>query len=394
MANPYQYIDSTGVIVPDTSSILSEVQTEYKTVFGADLIVTPDTPQGVLITAEAISRDEEVNNNAALANQINPNIAGGVFLDAIMAITGMQRTPATKTAVIAVNITGVSGAVIPQGSQASTSVGDLFAIDSTVTIGIDGTIIANFSSVEFGPVPCPVAALTMIVTNILGWETITNPSAGVLGTTTQSDQQTRVLRSNTLAFQGVALPVAITSALYATTGVRSLSFLENIASTTQTIQGISMVGHSIYACVDGGTDTDVAASLLENKSSGCNWNGNTSVTIIEPASGQPYVVLFDRSEVIGILVKVTTSNGNSNNITQAILDYANGLIAGLAGFVVGADVSPFEIMGGIAAEYPSYYISNVQISLTSPIDYTNVPITIAPNQIAHTQISYISVVIA
>lgn len=392
--SPYQYIDSTGVIVPDTSSILSEIQTEFKVAFGSDLIVTPDTPQGVLITGEAISRDAEVNNNAAVANQINPNIAGGVFLDAIMALTGMQRTPATKTAVIAVNITGVAGAVIPQGSQASTSAGDLFAVDSTVTIGIDGTIIANFSSVEFGPVPCSTAALTMIVTNILGWETVTNPSAGILGTTTQSDQQTRVLRNNTLAFQGVALPIAITSALYATDGVRSLSFLENISANTQTIQGISMVGHSIYACVDGGTDTDVAAALLENKSSGCNWNGNTSITVIEPASGQPYAVLFDRPEVIGILVKVTTSNGNSNNITQAILDYANGLIAGLAGFVVGADVSPFEIMGGIAAEFPSYYISNVQISLTSPISYTNAPIVIAPNQIAHTQTSYISVVIA
>jgi hypothetical protein len=146
--------------------------------------------------------------------------------------------------------------------------------------------------------------------------------------------------------------------------------------------------------VDGGTDTDVAAALLENKSSGCNWNGNTSVTLIEPASGQPYVVLFDRPEVIGILVRVTTSNGNSANITQAILDYANGVIAGLAGFVVGADVSPFEIMGGIAAEYPSYYISNVEISLLSPIDYSNTPIVIAPNQIAHTQNSYITVVIA
>jgi hypothetical protein len=311
-----------------------------------------------------------------------------------MSLTGMQRTPATKTAVTGVSITGVAGAVIPQGSQASTVAGDLFAVDSTVTIGIGGTITANFSSVEFGPVPCPINELTTIVTNVLGWETVTNPSAGILGTTTQSDQQTRVLRNNTLAFQGVALPVAITSALYATDGVRSLSFLENIASTTQTIQGISMVGHSIYACVDGGTDTDVAAALLENKSSGCNWNGNTSVTLIEPASGQPYVVLFDRPEVIGILVRVTTSNGNSANITQAILDYANGVIAGLAGFVVGADVSPFEIMGGIAAEYPSYYISNVEISLLSPIDYSNTPIVIAPNQIAHTQNSYITVVIA
>jgi uncharacterized phage protein gp47/JayE len=94
---PFLYLTSTGVIVPDTSNILSDVQSEYQAVFGADLIVTPDTPQGVLCTAEALARTEVVENNTALVNQINPNIAGGVFLDAIMALTGIQRTPATQT---------------------------------------------------------------------------------------------------------------------------------------------------------------------------------------------------------------------------------------------------------------------------------------------------------
>ncbi|MHC5543543.1 baseplate J/gp47 family protein, partial [Singulisphaera rosea] len=101
---PYQYLDATGVIVPDTSSLLADVQSEYQAVFGADLIVTPDTPQGVLITAETLARTEVVNNNAALANQINPNIAGGVFLDAILALTGMQRTPASPTVVTNVTL--------------------------------------------------------------------------------------------------------------------------------------------------------------------------------------------------------------------------------------------------------------------------------------------------
>ena len=103
------------------------MQNEYKAIFGADLIVTADTPQGMLITAEALSRTQEVSNNAALANQINPNISGGVFLDAIMALTGMQRTSATKTIVSAVTVTGVASTAIPAGSQAKTAAGDIFA---------------------------------------------------------------------------------------------------------------------------------------------------------------------------------------------------------------------------------------------------------------------------
>src|ERR1700753_1714778 len=112
----YQYILPTGTVVPDTSGLLSDVQSEYRAVFGADLIVTPDTPQGVLIAAEALARTEVVNNNAALANQINPNIAGGVFLDAIGFLTGIQRTAATSTVVPNVTLSGVPGTVIAAGT--------------------------------------------------------------------------------------------------------------------------------------------------------------------------------------------------------------------------------------------------------------------------------------
>jgi hypothetical protein len=391
---PYEYIVPQGIVVPDTSGLLTDVQTEYQGVFGADLVVTPDTPQGVLITAEALARTEVVNNNAALANQINPNVAGGVFLDAIMALTGMQRTPATQTYVPGVTLTGVVGTVISAGTIAATAAGDQFSSASTVTIGSGGTVSVDFYSVAYGPIPCAESALTVIVTNVLGWETVTNPTAGTLGTTTQSDQAARALRANTLAFNGISLAAAITSALYNVPGVTSLTFQENVAATTQTINGISMVGHSIYACVQGGTALDVAAALLENKSSGCAWNGGTTVDVVEPASGQTYAVSFDTPTQVGIAVKVTTTNGSSANIIQAIMDYANGIIDGFAGFVVGASVSPFELAGAILAEYPSYYISQVEISLQSSISWSTNPITIMINEIAYTQSSYITVVIA
>jgi uncharacterized phage protein gp47/JayE len=293
MAN-YEYIADSGIIVPDTADILTGVQDEFKAAFGSDLIVTADTPQGVLINAEALARSEVVNNNAALANQINPNTAGGVFLDAIMALLGQERTPASPSVVTGVLLTGVAGTVIPAGSQAKTSVGDLFQTISNVTLNGSGQATATFQSVQNGAIPCAIAALTNIVTNVLGWETVSNPTAATLGTTTQSDQAARTFRQNTLAFQAVALPEAITSALYNVPGVQSLTFQENISDTTQVINGISMISHSIYACVNGGLNADIAAALLENKSSGCGWNGGTSVTITEPASGQPYTVKFDR----------------------------------------------------------------------------------------------------
>lgn len=404
MATTYQYLDSTGVVVPDTSAILAGIQDEYRTVFGSDLVVDASTPQGVLIVAEALARTQVVQNNAALANQINPNVAGGVFLDAIMALTGMQRTAQTQTTILNVTVTGVPGTIIPEGSRAQTSAQDVFTTDSAVTLGVSGTALVNFTALNYGPIPSATNSLNQIVSGVLGWETVNNGSSSVttLGTTTQSDQAARALRSNTLAFQGISLAEAITSALYATPDVTSLTFQENISANTQTINGIAMVPHSVYACVEGGTDLAIAQALLENKSSGSAWNGGTTVDVVEPASGQSYAVQFDRPNQIGILIKVTTPNGVEADIIQAVLDYAAGLIqvtdqnnssGVLAGFVVGADVSPFEIAGAIMAENPGTYVQKVEISLLSPVSYTTDQIAIAVNQIAQTQASYISVVV-
>ncbi len=396
MAEDYVYITNTGVIVPDTAVLQTTVQNEYKAVFGTDLVVDPSTPQGVLITAETLARDVVVRNNAALANQINPNIAGGVFLDAICALTALQRDAATKSFVVA-QLTGVNGTSIPEGSQAKTVNGDLFASTETGVI-VDGSVEIPFQSVEFGAIAAPENTLTQIISDVLGWETINNSQSAVLGTGTQSDQSLRALRKNTLALQGVALPEAIISALYNVPEVRSLSFRENITNSTATIDGVSMVAHSIYACVDGGTDSDVAAALLANKSLGANWNGAEDVTVVDAASGQSYVVKFARPTPVNIKVRayVRSASALVNPITatkNAIMDYANGLLEGEPGFTVGSSVSTFELAGAVNRESPGVYVQKIETTVISSDGdmWSTVEIPIGIDEIAALLVSNITV---
>lgn len=395
----YQYLNNTGVVVPDTSDILTTVQNEFKTAFGDDLVVDPSTPQGVLITAETLARDAVVRNNAALANQINPNVAGGVFLDAIWALTGGQRTKATRSTVTA-TLSGVPGAIVSAGVRASVGAGgDEFELISTVVIGGSGSITGNFQSVEYGPIAAPVGALDTIVTPALGWDSVSNPGAATLGTETQSDVSARRERRNTLALQGVSLAEAITSALYAVDGVKSLSFRENVTSATATIDGVSMIPHSIYACVDGGTDQDIAVALLANKSLGAGWNGGISVTVTEPASGQPYTVKFDRPTNIPIIIRATVKVGAVTGdpvqlVRDSILQYVNGEMNGEDGWTVGAAASPFELSAAVNLNAPGLFVTNMEIGKQSIGTYSNSTIPIAIFEKATTIAGYITVVLA
>lgn len=391
----YQYITDQGVIVPDTATLLEDVRNEWREAFGQDLIVSPETPQGVLITAEVEARDAVVRNNAELANQINPDIAGGIFLDAIWRLTGGNRVGATRSLIIGAQVGGVPGTLIPAGSLASVQgTGALFATTGVVLLDGAGTGIVNLESVETGPIAAPAGQLVNVATSVLGWETISNPSDAILGRNQQSDIQSRRLRRNTLALQGVALPEAITSRLYMVDGVRSLVFRENIANTAQTIDGVLMAPHSIFVCVEGGTDQAVAEALLATKSLGAQWNGTTTVNLIDPSSGQDYDVKFQRPAAVPAFVRVTARfNGldGTSIIKGAIISYKDGDLNGDPGFTVGADVSPWELAGAINQVEPRIFVTLVELS-TDGVTYSTSNISISIEQIATISDSSIQVI--
>lgn len=400
MSDVYDYITATGVISPDTSDVLSEVQTEFKTAFGADLNVDPSTPQGVMITAEVSARTGVANANAKIANQINPNLAGGQFLDALCALLGLTRAAATSTQVTNVTLTGIINTNIPAGTRASVGQGGaVFTLLTGVTLVNNGSgggiAYGTFGAVVAGTTAVATGALNWPVDSILGWETVTNNQSGTpasvttLGTNQQTDASLRALRNNTLALQGISTPQAQISNLYAIPGVTSVAYLENISSSTETINGITLVAHSIWACVDGtATALEIATSLLNNKTDGAAWNGAVSTPVVEPASGQTYTVLHDVPTYVFIYGAMTIRQGSyvgnlQADAAQAVANYFVGAVDGFAALGIGQNVSPFEIAAAVVSACPGCTVMNCQIG-TSPGSLAPTDVTIAQNQRAQT----------
>lgn len=390
----FQYIDTLGTIVPDTSTTRDEVAAEWQAVFGADLVTTPETPQGVIITLQTEQRDAIARNNAELANQINPDIAGGVFLDALMSFTGGSRRSATQSTISGVVFSGVPGTNIPAGSQAIVSgSGQIFTTDNQYIIGSGGSVTGSMTAVEYGPIEVAVNGLDTVASAVLGWETVANPNAAVPGDLEESDIAARRRRLDTLAVQSMSVAEAVVSRVLSIPEVRSMSFRENTAATTQTIDGISMVAHSIYACVEGGSDADVAQAIYETKTAGAGYNGSQTVSVTDPYSGQITSVKFDRPTQIPILVRVTvkqTALDAQNIVRDAIMDYVNGDLPGGMGLKVGDDVYPFEFSGAINQVQPPLIVTNIEIS-TDGATWSTAPLTVGLDEVATLQRSAITV---
>ncbi|SUW69025.1 phage protein [Bordetella avium] len=94
-------------------------------------------------------------------------------------------------------------------------------------------------------------------------------------------------RAKTLALQTTSINEAIVSRLYDIESVQSCYYLENYSDQDTVIDGIPMRKHSIWACVRGGTDAEVAAALFETKTVGGGYNGAVAVTVSDPNNGRP-----------------------------------------------------------------------------------------------------------
>lgn len=368
MADNYTYYDlvtSTGVVVPDTAVLRQDVAAEYKRIFGADLDVSPETPQGRLIEVNALNRSNTIMLNALMANQINPDVATGVFLDAIAALTDCYRVKATKSTVTG-TLTGAAGTVIPAGARARTMAGDIFYLENAVTLPLSGVGTGIFLSRADGSVAAPAGSLNSIADGILGWETVHNDTAAVLGADEQSDRDLRIQRRRTL-FTGAAYLGALQSAVWRVPNVKGVLALDNNSGETVTKDNVSLKPHSIYVAVYGGEDDAIALALYKTKTVGADYNGNTVVAIRESENGREYAVTFNRPTVINIKVEitieaVTPASDLTQSVQDAIAAYEAGLITNIEGLNIGVDVSPFELGAAIVSQISGVLVRNVRIA--------------------------------
>lgn len=413
MANDYQYNQTTGIVVPDTSKVKAEVEQEFKDALGQDLDVSESTPQGRLIEAETVARKRTIENMALLANMFNPQQSYGMFLDSIASLFGIERIGATRTRVFC-TLSGTEGTVVPANAMAQDTNGNMYYLENEVTIGSEGTATGEFLALDKGAVVCEAGTLTEIVTAILGWNSITNASAGETGVDGESDNELRQ-KLPTAQYQGKSLNESIKSAILEVENVKSCYVTDNPTSTTKTLingrdssRNIVMPAHSLYVCVDGGDNEAIAKAINNTRSLGCAYASQNNETPVaysvdyvigsETEPEQVENVYFDNltegGYTVAVAVNITIKTGSTNDLTaavkQAIQDYADNKIDSVDGLKLGVNVSSFEIACAVNAQIPELYVESVKVGLVGG-SITSDSIIIGVNEKATISAAYITV---
>lgn len=398
MADYYTYDRDQGLIMVDTSTLKTEIQNEFKAALGSNLELTDSTPQGRMIDAEVLARTNVISYTAGVANQINPDQSGGVFLASIFSLMGGQPYVATPSTFVG-RVYGTQNTVSPAGMTVYDGTGNLFTQQTAVTINVlDATVtpntyygVATFQAVISGATSVPANTTWLVSAPVpANITTVTNPLAGTTGAVAETDVQARNRRKNTLAKQSSNSVRATRAAVSGLAGFRSMTIRDNDQATVSDINGISMPANSLYVCVQGAVDADIANALLGTKAAGTAWTVGSpargtqiSTAIVETASGQPYTVLFARPTIVPCTCVVTydaaQSVGNYEPqyaVQDAIIKYQNGLINGDPGLTIGRNMSAYELSGAVSSLYPGLYVSSITVSGKAVVAGQEIPIEV------------------
>lgn len=361
----YNYIETNGVIVPDTSSIKTEVEAEWQAIAGPDATIDPSSFEGRLIDQITNERISVARNNSDLANQLNPNMANGSFVDAHLSLVGGARDGQEQSTVELV-LTGIVGTNINSGAFVEDDNQQLWFLVSTSQIGVTNSVTASFRSVNYGPIPAAIGEITKIISGVVGWETVNNEVAAVEGKLEQNDVSAKRQRRLELGANTRSVAESVISAVFKLEGVQGIQFRENYTNATVVIDGVTLIAKSSWLCVDGGVTEEIAEAYYTNRW-GTDFNGVVTYDYTDPISGQEAEVKFDRATEVPIKctieARVSQSQNAIEDITQAILDYAEGLVEGEAGFALGLDASPFEVASAVNAQLPDVFVKKCQLAL-------------------------------
>lgn len=327
---PAPTFGATGFTAPLESQVLAGVTADLNAAFGGNLNPDPTTPQGQLAASLTAIIGNCNDTFLFYTQQVDPAFATGRMQDAIARIYFLTRIAAQSTALQVACIGGV-GVVIPAGALVVDPANNAYACTSGGTIPASGTITLPFAAQVPGPIAVP--STLSIFQAIPGWDAATVVS-GTIGNATESRGAFEQRRQQSVAQNAKGSPSAVLGAVLSVPGVTDAFVTENPTSSPVTLGGFTLVANSLYVAVTGGVDAAVAKAIWTKKAPGCNYNGNTTVTVLDDQSGYTtppaYQVSFERPPPLPILFAINIPAG-SGVPTNAVALVQAAIVSAFAG---------------------------------------------------------------
>lgn len=387
--------EKTGFSVQEPQEVREEIAQSWINAFKSDdtpdINTAPETPQGQIIDAETLAITQKDAEVAFLANMFNPKTARGIWQDALAEIYFIKRKKAVNSRCYCV-LSGLNGTVIEKGSKIQSSADSTYwDLLETVTINGNSSVTALFECESEGAVIASPNTLNKIITTVAGWDTVNNIQSATVGSLEESQQAFEKRRYDSVALNSVGTTASVFSRVNQIDDVVGCYVVDNKTNVNKIIDDYLLKPHSIYVAVIGGSNQDIAEAIYRSLSAGCDYNGNTQITVVDPHTHAKEKVTFMRPTSQNVYIKVNVFDKDlpddyENLIKNAVITNFYGQdeqieIAGEAvtRAIMGQDIYASRFLPSILNKNISSLLS-VQISLDNQTfsDYVHIKIDKEP----------------
>ena len=368
------------------------------------VVEVPDTGERFESTQSVtITKSNAVDIDVSVANVLDSTTytitVNGTALDFT------SDASATEAEIIAGLVSAVNGGSEPVSATDNgdnTMTIDADSVDTSFNASVDANLqidqVASpmpMRSQNTGPIEALSGTLTEIVTPVSGWASVTNAEDADEGRNTETDEELRTRRAQSLQVAGSGTVESIRARLREVTNVEDAFVIENRTDSTD---GSGRPSHSFEVVVAGGLDQDIADTLWEHKPAGIETYGTENINVTD-SQGNTQVINFSRATEIYMHVKVTytkyteetfPSDGESQ-IEDNVLEYGQT-------HSIGEDVIVQRFFGPIF-EVPGIATVTVEIATSataggSPGAYQTTNLAISQTETAVFDSSRITIVAA
>lgn len=236
----------------------------------------------------------------------------------------------------------------------------------------------NARCTETGVVQQDANTIQTIQSPLVGWDTVTNPFAAIVGTTIETDAALRLRYLKAKFRDGMNTYEAIYSAILSLDGVQQVVIYENETNTDFVSPPVPM--KSFYPIVLGGIDSEIAQAIWDNKPAGILSYGSTTVAVND-SQGLPHNISFDRPTALPVYINMTIVK-DSTFPSDGVTLIEDALLTHISTLGIGEDVLYSRLYTPINSATGGFYVTSLTIG-TSPTPSGTSNVVVPFNNIAN-----------
>ena len=247
--------------------------------------------------------------------------------DELSIIEGLSKVVKPDGYKVSVNESNITLDVISESASRS---GILVLSDNLTTASV--TTLADFATIDYGKLIFPNGTITIMITNISGFNAVENLIEPTYGRLQETDVELRHSYLAKSAIRSTRMIDSICSQLI--NNVPNVESATGYENDTDDTDEEGRPPHSVEIIVDGGDETSIASIILDKKAAGIQTFGSITVNVATEY-GDSIPVSFNRPEYIYVWMKVTLDADkaylptNYANLTiESIVEDASKLQAG------------------------------------------------------------------